>query len=438
MKNLNKIIVLVIIDILCIVSIITFLKVNQGKKNEIVNSVENVREKENEIINTISENTYFQLDECINIYFDFINNNNKSALGNIVIDDYKNQVYTTDFKNLKYYSNQKYIINEVYSLNATYVKPYYIKGTLRYENKEQYEYFIVYYDYNNSTFEIKEIDEREFNSFLQGNVQFSEKNIQKNENNLMTKINFSEEEIVERYFYDYIENVLYYPEIAYKMLDTEYSKKRFGNYEGFKEYIEYQRDTLEKIDKTNIKSIKDFNTTEDYMNYLSTLDRIRLSKFKVENIDNLKRYICLDDKENYYIFESTYPMNYKIRLDTYTIDSENFIQMYNSGNEQKKMQLNIDKFIKMINSKDYLNAYNLLDEGFRNNYFSTVDSFKDFLIKNFYEYNTVKFNKFSSEGEILIYEITLTNKFNQNLQKKLNIIMKLQDNLSFVMSFGSI
>lgn len=441
MRILKKIIIFLIVAILIVIFAIIFVFINENKEGLNTGDGQGTErdfEGKREICEIQGKQNYFIMDNCINIYFEYVKDKNDQALCGILLDDYFNQIYINKVDSFNYYPNQKFKIESIFSLTSTYVIPYYIKGTLYYQDNEEYKYFVIYYDTDYSTFAIRKIDEKEYNEFIKGNVYFKEKNIKKNNFNLMTKVYFSEDEIIKKYFYDCIENILYYPNLAYDSLDREYCQKRFGSFENFQKYVKDQEETLKKIDVSQMKSIKDFEKDEDYIKYLANVDRIKLSKYRVENMDSGKRYICVDEKENYYIFEVTSPMKYTLKLDTYTINSEKFIQTYNTGNEQIKMQLNIDKFIKMINSKDYLNAYNLLDEGFRNNYFNEEEKFEKFVKNNFYEYSSVEFNKFSFEGEILIYEITLVDKYSQNNQKKLNIIMKLLDNYDFVMSFGNV
>ena len=58
-------------------------------------------------------------------------------------------------------------------------------------------------------------------------------------------------------------NAIYKPDLAFKQLENEYAKK-FGNAEGFKQYIEQNRDKLKKISLSNVEKQ---NTTEGYVLY---------------------------------------------------------------------------------------------------------------------------------------------------------------------------
>lgn len=58
-------------------------------------------------------------------------------------------------------------------------------------------------------------------------------------------------------------NAIYKPDLAFKQLENEYAKK-FGNLEGFKQYIEQNRDKLKKISLSNVEKQ---NTTGGYVLY---------------------------------------------------------------------------------------------------------------------------------------------------------------------------
>ena len=237
-------------------------------------------------------------------------------------------------------------------------------------------------------------------------TKFNEKN-QSNELQIQAT---TEERLLNKYLEDYKKNALYFPEDAYNLLDEIYRNKRFGNLNEFKRYLEDC-------------------TTE--------LNNLELYKYLINDYNTYKEFVCIDQYDNYYIFKVTNPGDYTVTLDTYTVDSEKFIKEYNSGNESKKVQLNIDKFIKMINAKDYKNSYALLYDEFKNNYFKTEDVYKQYIKNNLFEYNTVTYDKFSNEGDTYIYELTVSDKTGTiSGTKKLTIIMKLKQGTDFVMSFS--
>ena len=445
--NIQKIKKIIIVVLMCIAFVIIAIIVTEKEEKEekeVNNQIEdNINEKElqgdddeSKIVSDASK--FYTVRNCVNSYFDAINIKNYNYYGYNEKKEYTQIVDTIIIKqNIYNLLDRNFVINNDIDLDninkkieVVSQKVVFVPLKMNYKESEDIESYVVYgiiediaenylkdlnlivnLDKVNTTFSVeplsnvtKNIDEIE--------VNISNLSIEQNDNNKFDWVSVDDEYIIREYLNSYKRIAIGKPELAYDYLDSEYKEKRFSSVDEYKEYVQKNKEIIRVINA---------------------------SKYLVEESKGYKEYVCMDQYENYYIFSTTSPMNYTLRLDTYTIPSEKFKNAYDSGNEQKKVQLNIDKFIKMINNKDYKNIYNLLDEGFRNNYFKTEDKFEEFVKSKFYEYNEVTFDKFSSEGKIYIYEITLTEKFGQNSsnKKKLNIIMELLDNYQFVMSFGN-
>ena len=153
-----------------------------------------------------------------------------------------------------------------------------------------------------------------------------------------------DEEIISDYFNQYKNSLIYDKKEAYELLDKDYREKRFKDFENFENYV-----------NKNIKNL-----------YLATLD-----KYQVKNKNDYIQYICVDTEGRYYIFNQYSIAEFRLMLDAYTLDLPEFLEKYNSTNEQGKVVLNIQKFIDAINSYDYNYAYNCLSTGFKTNYFKT-------------------------------------------------------------------
>ena len=95
--------------------------------------------------------------------------------------------------------------------------------------------------------------------------------------------------------------------------------------------------------------------------------------------DEYSEYVCRDKYQNLYIFRAKNPLDYTVLLDTYTITTDNFKTTYDKSSEEYKVAMNIDKWIQMINSRDYTSAYNCLDETFRNNNFGSEEAFEKYM-----------------------------------------------------------
>jgi len=110
-------------------------------------------------------------------------------------------------------------------------------------------------------------------------------------------------------------------------------------------------------------------------------------------------------------------MEYTIKLDEYTIQDG-----YEDLSEEEKIKNNAEKFISMINSCDYTNAYNLLEVGFKETNFPTEQSFIDYLKQNFFERNIIV--KSTIEGNVctILMKETLSTKSNR-FEKQFKVIL---------------
>ncbi len=234
--------------------------------------------------------------------------------------------------------------------------------------------------------------------------------IENNEYNELVYKNITDEYVAINYVKQYLQYMLNDVEKAYDILDEEYRNKRFGDINNFKEYV---KDNQEEFQKINIK------------------------QYLVNSYNDYKEYVCKDQYENLYIFKETGIMKYIVALDTYTIEQEQFTNTYKNANDNKKVVMNIDKFIQMLNRRDYKTSYHLLDDGFKNNYFKTQNDFERYIRENYPLHYKVAYEEISKQGDIYIQPIELTDITGENKEtKKMSIIMKLEKESDFIMSFS--
>ena len=101
-----------------------------------------------------------------------------------------------------------------------------------------------------------------------------------------------------------------------------------------------------------------------------------------------------------------------------------------------KVTLNIQKVFAALNEKDYNYVYKKLADGFKQNYFNTLEEFEAFTKDNFFDKMEVEYLVYKKESEdYYSYSIRLKDKNSSNT-KDLRIIMKLQSGTDFVMSFN--
>ena len=119
----------------------------------------------------------------------------------------------------------------------------------------------------------------------------------------------------------------------------------------------------------------------------------------------------------------------------YTVEDE--ITNKQIKDNTDKAKLNLDKFFQMLNRKDYLLAYNVLDNEFKNKYFSTQEQFEKYLSDNFYEFNNYYIQGISKGQDEYKIEIKITDSLNNNTESgkikrfKVNIKEKNEYSISF-------
>ena len=97
--------------------------------------------------------------------------------------------------------------------------------------------------------------------------------------------------------------MLYNTQNAYNDLDDEYKKAKFADYNEFLNYVE--------INNKKYKSMS-------------------ASKYSKNVYNNYNQYVCVDNNNNYYIFNQDKKdlTKFSLILDTYTVDIPQFIEKY--------------------------------------------------------------------------------------------------------------
>lgn len=205
---------------------------------------------------------------------------------------------------------------------------------------------------------------------------------------------------MEIYLEDYIFQVFNNTEKAYNMLDEEYREKRFGNIENFVNYINEKANQLYNIEITQIN---------------------------VENSSETTIYKGTDEQGNYYHIIETDYMEYTLILDNYTM------QDYSTADNETKIKKSAEKFILMVNSADYTNAYNLLETTFRETNFPTEQDFINYIKTNWYERNIIASKEIDENG-ICLVTIKQTLSTNSNkMQKKFKV--NIEEEMDFTIEF---
>ena len=443
MKKIKWIILLLVILIIVIIFIL-FVRNNSFTSGESTgNIIDGIAEEKGAFLEREKTNgIYFFIDDICNNLFEYINHkneniDNKQVLYSILAEEFIDDNNITEDNVLDVFSNfldySSYRTKEVYTAAANqggvedarnvYI---YAFGILRKDGNDYNVYFLIKEDFQNETYNIQIIDKEQYNKAVNDGInnESLELNfeIPNKEYNKIYMVSSSEYDICLKHMEDYKNALLNNPEEAYNMLDEEYRNKRFGSFDEFNKYREEKQETYGKE-----------NFTEYLVNYY----------------EDYTEYVCKDMYGNLYIFQEKYPMDYSLKLDTYTLMTEKFKNEYDNGSTQTKVQLNIDKFILMINNQDYKNAYNLLDETFRDNYFKTIEDFENYIKLNMYRYNELQFDSFEVQGNVYVVDVSLTSNGEYEKYNEANkgtggsgytfeweFMVQLKDEYNFSLSFN--
>lgn len=278
------------------------------------------------------------------------------------------------------------------------------------QNKVAFQ-IIVEIDSKNNTFYIyptsyviqNHQDEKDLESYT---TKLTE--IPKNDYNTFTFVNVEDTTVINDYLSNFKSLLINDIDSSYELLDQDYKTAKFENIDAYKEYV------------------------NNNINYLLT---ITIDKYKKDVTENGTQYTCIDKNGNYYIFEETTVMKYKVLLDTYTVILPEFAEQYDSLENTKKVAMNIEKIIQALNLRDFKYIYNKLDDTFKANNFSTLEDFEKYMDENYPSIYNVEYTTYNQENETYMQTIILNDK-NSDEQKENTIIMQLKDNYEFVMSFN--
>ncbi len=372
--NKNVLIKLMIGLLICIVIIISilivFLKRGTTQTNEsaTLNTEEqDVEEKHSsqwEYLNDI--NTFSIIENCLQTYISNMSVDELNVENVNMVD-----VIATNIK---------------VSQNSSDFASFLVNGLIvdKYANKSTQRYFLIKLDFNTKYFSVTPLESE--NDDIN-----TENDIKQDDNNKFEMKSMDDKEIAQKYFKHYQYQLLYNPKYLYTLLDEEYKAIRFGNsYEKFIEYVD---------------SVKDM------------VGNAILSKYSVNYSGDKIIYILMDSSNSYYTIMPIAAMVYTIQLDNYTIETDTFVEKYNKATDVQKVGTNIEKFFKMLNTKDYEGAYNMLGTSFKENYFTTIEDFKNYAKKNFFEYTIINETKeIQQSGEY--YACTVETKTGDTVSAK--------------------
>ncbi len=440
MQKLKKSILIIFILVIIIMLVMLFINIkkqdkpiqsndkeieNTANKERVTEDIEfySVKECINKFINlsNINNSNYYDIDETGKKIKVIQENEVKQNIYQLLSDKYiKNNNITIDnvFDFIDKFDKQMiFIPTDMYVLRGKNENKYLISGCIEDMgyNKNKDIYMFVNMDNIHNTFSV-ELMNKENANIDEIPIENEDVEISENENNQYVEPTITDEYIVDQCFNSYKSLILGDSETLYnEYLNDNYKKERFGNYDNFKVFVENKTKEIIKSD------------VEKYLN------------------SDTDGYICIDNLNNYYVIEREGPLDYKICLDLYTIDLQQFLNKYNAASDQEKVVLNINKIVSAINNKDYNYVYKKLADSFKNNYFKDEESLREYLQNNLYDKIVVEYNEFEREGNIYTYKIRVIKQYGEGEEipeesnapsKNMNIVMKLNEGTDFVMSFS--
>lgn len=429
-------IALLIIILVMILLLIIYLK-NRIASMELADIGSSIADEYAKTINnSISRESYFDINSCMTEYLQTLNIQrevyySKDQNGKYVLtveeDEIKKNIYNMLSNN--YIEKNNITIPNVYDyvktvkeeilfvpLEATVVQDAEIKSFLIHGLIEDIDFkvideifAVVNIDIANNLFSVEPIVGN-YNSIAEIKVEQKEKEIKDNANNNFTRYSVSYETTVKDYINLFKRLTFGNPEIMYNLLDEEYRDAKFGSLEEFKKYI-----------NTNQKKI----------------NSIRIERYKVTETDDYTQYLCVDQNDNYYIFRESGVLNYKVILDSYTIDLPEFVEKYENSADNLKVALNIERLIDATKDGDYRYVYNKLDNNFKQTNFSTQENFEKYIKEKFDPTeDIVKYDNYEKVAGVHVYDIEVTDQ-SENKTIKAQVVMQLKEGTDFVFSFSA-
>ena len=339
------------------------------------------------------ESILYYISNAINQYFNYIREGNTQAVNELG----GNNLYTIQ-------NNVKYVVKQAYGTRNEYMAKYYTYGILTVANgdftsTEQEVYMTIVLTTENNGYILQTISKSEYQ-----NRQPLEENdkidITQGTYNIYEYEYVNNVKQMEIYLQDYVFRVFNNTEKSYELLNEEYRNKRFGSID---QYIKFLN---EKIGQ---------------------LQNIKITQYNIDDSGLVKIYTGTDENGNYYHIEESAYMEYELILDNYTLED------YSNEDTEEKIKKSTQKFILMINSADYTNAYNLLDETFRGNNFPTEQEFIDYVKNNWFKRNIIASREVTDEG-ICIVTMKETLSTNSNtIQKQFKVT--LGEGMEFTIEF---
>lgn len=412
----------IIISILAIllISLIGLLFALLYQKNYYENNIQdednNTSNVDVEIKKESSINNILNVEMYVKQITKFIRDDNVQALYDITNKEYiaKHNINNSNIEVVySQFAKGEYYIQEVYYVTNNQSVEYFVKGIVQNDYQTTDTYTKVINDKKNGSYALEPILLDEYSKVKENETisNFTSINIQQNSNNIFSIQEFSEEYIARKIVADYQLKLKYMPELAYEMMNDEYKNAKFGNVEEFKKYVE-----------SNKKRIDEFI----------------ISGYKIKTEDETTDIYISDINNNRYLFKiQSSLLEYEVILNSYTVESDEYIEKYSKLTNEQKVNECINKFLKLLNEKEYKFAYEYIDEDFKNSNFNTIDKFEEYIKKNLFDNNIGTIKDMKKIGNVYSCRVNIKSSVALSaLEKNVIIIIRLNEGTDFTISFS--
>lgn len=106
--------------------------------------------------------------------------------------------------------------------------------------------------------------------------------------------------------------------------------------------------------------------------------------------------------------------------------------------ERDRMEFYFSVFLDYIESEKYENAYELLYDEFKNNYFPTLEQFEDYSKNTFTEMSNIVHDNIERNGDVYVLWVHITDAINgkPGEKKEMNFVIRENDYNDFELSFS--
>lgn len=108
-------------------------------------------------------------------------------------------------------------------------------------------------------------------------------------------------------------------------------------------------------------------------------------------------------------------------------------------NERDRMEQYVANFVKAINNEEYEDAYEMLYDGFKENYFSSLSSFEQYVKTKLPSKISLEYTNFERNGDIYVLWVNMSNPLaSKDSAIEMNFVVQENDLNEYVLSFSVI